>query len=79
MNSNIFICNRTVSGVILSEILGTEGQSDDILQGAIFITIALLFAEIQDLSWALYYNFVIKENHGFNKLTLGLFFGDKVK
>lgn len=41
--------------------------------------IVWVYSEIEGLSWTLYNTFIIKENHGFNKMTLGLFFGDKFK
>jgi STE24 endopeptidase len=38
-----------------------------------------VYALIEDLSWSLFNTFILKENHGFNKMTLGLFFADQFK
>lgn len=56
-----------------------SGHHSDLFKGAVFILICLVYSEVENLSWNLYSNFVIKEAHGFNKMTLGLFFGDQFK
>ena len=38
-----------------------------------------VYALIEDLSWSLFNTFILKENNGFNKMTLGLFFADQFK
>jgi len=55
------------------------GYYADIYEGGIFIAIAFLCSEVQELSWTLFMTFVLKENHGFNKMTINLFISDKFK
>ena len=55
------------------------GIYNGIYEGGIFIVIAYICSEIQELSWTLFHTFVLKENHGFNKMTLRLFIADKFK
>ena len=43
------------------------------------MVLQLLVTEVLGVSDGLYTNFIIKDRHGFNKMTLGTFFGDKVK
>jgi STE24 endopeptidase len=69
------------------EALGDQGYigkggaryHNDILQGAVFIAIVTIYSEVTNVSWSLFSTFNIKERHGFNKSTLGIFFGDKIK
>ena len=46
------------------------GYYADIYEGGIFIVIAFLCSEVQELSWTLFHTFILKENHGFNKMTI---------
>ena len=41
--------------------------------------ILFVFSELTGISNSLYENFIIKENHGFNKMNLATFRGDKIK
>ncbi len=50
-----------------------------ILQGLLFISIIYIFQDIISLPFSLYSTFVIEENFGFNKTTVGLFISDKIK
>jgi STE24 endopeptidase len=52
---------------------------DDIVQGGVFLVLYLLLSEILGVSNSLYSNFIIKERHGFNKMTMSTFFSDKLK
>lgn len=46
---------------------------------AIFIFILTIHDTIISLPFSLFKTFVVEQNHGFNKSTVGLFFRDKVK
>jgi STE24 endopeptidase len=39
----------------------------------------ILMSYLMSLPLSLYFTFVIEERHGFNKMTLGLFFMDMIK
>ena len=59
--------------------LGNDGSQNDIIRGACYIIIMGAFYTLLELSYSLFLNFNIKENHKFNKMTIGIFFGDLVK
>ncbi len=50
-----------------------------IVTGLIFISILFIAGQIISLPFSLYDTFVIEEKYGFNKTTLGTFFGDRAK
>ena len=50
-----------------------------ILQGLLFMAILYVGSTLISLPFELYDTFVIEEKFGFNKMTLGTFFGDKIK
>ena len=52
---------------------------DDTVQGGVFLILYLLLSEILGVSNSFYSNFIIKERHGFNKMTVSTFFSDKLK
>lgn len=54
-------------------------ESDEIKITLIFLFIMTIVGTITGLPFELYSTFRIEKKHGFNKQTLGLFFGDKVK
>jgi STE24 endopeptidase len=39
----------------------------------------MIYSQITNLPWSLYYTFVIEERHGFNKQTIGFYFKDMIK
>jgi STE24 endopeptidase len=41
--------------------------------------ITAIFSEITGYSKEIYSNFIVKERHGFNNMTIGVYAGDKVK
>jgi STE24 endopeptidase len=50
-----------------------------ITHSLIFIVVFTLMSYLMSLPFSLYYTFIIEERHGFNKMTLGLFFMDTIK
>ncbi len=50
-----------------------------VLQGLVFMALMYLASEVISLPLDCYDTFVIEERFGFNKMTLGTFFSDKVK
>lgn len=52
---------------------------EEISVSVVFFLATSLVTEVTSLPWELYGKFRVEEKHGFNKMTLGLFFGDKVK
>jgi STE24 endopeptidase len=57
---------------------GTKYYSD-IWHGVAFILVSGFFSELMAYSEELYTNFIIKERHGFNKMTVGVYISDKIK
>jgi STE24 endopeptidase len=57
---------------------GTKYYSD-IWHGVAFILVSGIFSELMAYSEELYTNFIIKERHGFNKMTVGVYISDKIK
>ncbi len=57
---------------------GTKYYSD-IWHGVAYILISGMFAELMTYSEELYTNFILKERHGFNKMTIGIYISDKIK
>ncbi|CAG8774712.1 6021_t:CDS:2, partial [Acaulospora morrowiae] len=55
------------------------GTEYEIIQSLIFTVIMTLMTYLISLPLNLYYTFVIEEQHGFNKMTVGLFFLDVIK
>ncbi|RIB05194.1 peptidase family M48-domain-containing protein [Gigaspora rosea] len=55
------------------------GTDYEIIQSLIFTVNMTLMSYLLSLPLSLYYTFVIEERHGFNKMTLGLFFMDLLK
>ncbi|GES73653.1 CAAX prenyl protease 1 homolog [Rhizophagus clarus] len=55
------------------------GTDYEITQSLIFTVIMTLMSYLISLPLSLYFTFVIEERHGFNKMTLGLFFMDTIK
>ncbi|CAB4468536.1 hypothetical protein RhiirA5_451995 [Rhizophagus irregularis] len=55
------------------------GPDHEITQSLIFTVILTLLSYLISLPLSLYFTFVIEERHGFNKMTLGLFFMDMIK
>ncbi|CAG8435341.1 5557_t:CDS:2 [Diversispora eburnea] len=51
----------------------------EITQSLLFTVIMTVMTYLISLPLSLYYTFVIEEKHGFNKMTLGLFFMDMIK
>lgn len=51
----------------------------EVVFSLVFMLLTTLYDEITTLPFSLYKTFVIEEKHGFNKMTLGLFFLDKLK
>jgi STE24 endopeptidase len=41
--------------------------------------VLIIVGEVRGVTWDIYEHFVIKENHGFNKMTIDLFLADKAK
>ena len=39
----------------------------------------MIFSQVTNLPWSLYYTFVIEQRHGFNKQTIGFYFKDMIK
>ena len=54
-------------------------QGNEILQGLLFMGVLYVGSTLISLPFELYDTFVIEEKFGFNKMTLGTFFGDKLK
>jgi STE24 endopeptidase len=52
---------------------------NDITQALVFIAICLILADLRGFSWTLYNTFEIKDRHGFNKMSIGLFWKDYIK
>lgn len=50
-----------------------------ILQGLLYMSLLYVGSTLTSLPFELYDTFVIEEKFGFNKMTLGTFFGDKLK
>ena len=53
--------------------------NEEIAISVVFFVLTALVAEITNLPWEMYHTFVIERKHNFNKMTLGLYFTDKVK
>ncbi len=54
-------------------------RADGLLYGLAMIFSVLLVSGLVDLPLSLYRQFVIEARHGFNRMTLGLFFADQIK
>ena len=52
---------------------------NEILQGLLFMALLYVGSTLINIPFELYDTFVIEEKFGFNKTTLGTFFGDKLK
>ncbi|KAJ3024228.1 CAAX prenyl protease 1 [Thoreauomyces humboldtii] len=63
------------------ELTGRHGYGSDyeITQSLVFVVLLSLSGSVLSLPFSLYRTFVIEERHGFNKVTLGLFFADMLK
>jgi STE24 endopeptidase len=82
VNQFVFKLNRTYCGTLLDRYefpRDSNGHLNDIYQGGLFLLIFWVYSEIEGLSWTLYHTFILKENHGFNKMTGSLFISDKFK
>lgn len=66
------------SGWVMSKYLG-YGAEYEITHSLLFATLFSLFSTITSIPFDLYYNFVLEEKHGFNKLTLKLYVTDTIK
>ncbi|CAH1764735.1 1230_t:CDS:2 [Entrophospora sp. SA101] len=51
----------------------------EITHSLVFTVVFILMTYLMSLPFSLYYTFVIEERHGFNKMTVGLFFMDMIK
>jgi len=51
----------------------------DIWQGLLFLIILTAYNIVRGTGFDIYHIFVIKERHGFNKSTLGLYWSDFIK
>jgi len=58
---------------------GWTEQDNEIKISLMFLLFTTIIGTITSLPFELYSTFQIERKHGFNKQTLGLFFGDKVK
>jgi STE24 endopeptidase len=80
-------CYRTFTAKILGRInfkpecVAADGTKyfSDIWHGVAFILVSGIFSELMAYSEELYTNFIIKERHGFNKMTVGVYISDKIK
>ncbi|ORY95391.1 peptidase family M48-domain-containing protein [Syncephalastrum racemosum] len=68
----------SLSGSLMQKYLG-YGPEYEITQSMLFTTFFVLMSIVTSLPFSLYSTFVIEQRHGFNKQTLGLFFGDLLK
>ncbi len=51
----------------------------ELVTGLIFFGVLFLLSDIVSIPFSLYHTFVIEEDFGFNKMTLGMYFKDKAK
>ncbi len=63
----------------LDDLVRTWVPTGSIKQGLLFMFLLYLGSSLIELPFELYDTFVIEEKFGFNKMTLGTFFGDKLK
>ncbi len=89
-NIKLDIVSNTFSFLLILVILLTNVLNDwnnfilsynfsPIVSGIIFIGGFLLFMDIVSMPFSLYYNFKLENKYGFNKMTPGIFFTDKLK
>ena len=52
---------------------------NDIYHGLAYLLIVGLISELMTYPEDLYTNFILKERHGFNKMTIGVYISDKIK
>jgi STE24 endopeptidase len=84
---NLNILNRNFTAKLLNkfnfppECVSADGTKyySDIWHGVAFILLTGIFSELMAYSEDLYTNFIIKERHGFNKMTVGVYISDKIK
>ena len=84
---NLNILNRNFTAKLLNkfnfppECVSADGTKyySDIWHGVAFILLTGIFTELMTYSEDLYTNFIIKERHGFNKMTVGVYISDKIK
>ena len=87
MNLILNICYRNFTAKLLNKInfppdcVAADGTKyySDIWHGVAFILLSGIFSELMAYSEDLYTNFIIKERHGFNKMTVGVYISDKIK
>lgn len=54
-------------------------SSAKIIQSLVYLVLNMALDKVTSIPFSLYWFFVVEEKHGFNKMTLGLFFKDLVK
>merc|ERR1712130_18084 len=64
---------------VSGELAMKYGFEGEYYQTISFLAVTTLFETVIGLPWSLYSNFVLEEKHGFNNMTLGFYFKDKLK
>jgi STE24 endopeptidase len=57
----------------------SEWIKTEIPHSLLFFFYSIIFSQITNLPWSLYYTFVIEQKHGFNKQSIGFYIKDSIK